>query len=151
MNIISTIALITINETLFVQLISFLIFLFLINRIMLRPLKSTMNEREGYMDKMRLDIVAAVEKVEGMTKGLQAKETKAKAEAFIVQEELEESGKNNAAQVLATAREQILVNKSEAEKQIEARLAEARKHIKEESEILAVKIMEKVLDRRLVP
>ena len=40
MQIISNIALISINETLVVQLISFLIFLFIINRIMFRPLRT---------------------------------------------------------------------------------------------------------------
>jgi F-type H+-transporting ATPase subunit b len=151
MDIISTIALITINETLVVQLASFLIFLFLINRIMLRPLKNTMNEREGYLEQIRLEIAAATEKLGGMTKDLQAREVEAKAEAFLVQEELEESGKKNAAEILAAAREQILHKKTEVEEQIENQLTEARKHVKEEAETLAVNIMEKVLDRRLFP
>ena len=37
MEIVSKIALITINETLVIQLVSFLIFLFVINRMMFRP------------------------------------------------------------------------------------------------------------------
>ena len=45
MQIISNIALISINETLIVQLISFLIFLFVINRIMFRPLRKTVGPR----------------------------------------------------------------------------------------------------------
>jgi F-type H+-transporting ATPase subunit b len=110
-----------------------------------------MNAREDYMEKVRLDITAATEKLGGMTKNLQAREIEAKSEAFLVQEELADSGKKNAAEILASAREQILEKRAEVEEQVENQLAEARKHIKEESETLALNIMEKVLDRRLVP
>ena len=49
MHIVSNIALISINETLIIQLVSFLIFLFLINRIMFRPLSHVMVERENHL------------------------------------------------------------------------------------------------------
>ena len=45
MQIITNIALISINETLIVQLLSFLIFLFIINRVMIRPLRGVMSDR----------------------------------------------------------------------------------------------------------
>jgi len=45
MQIVSNVALISINETMVVQLISFLIFLFVINRVMFRPLRESMHER----------------------------------------------------------------------------------------------------------
>ncbi|OQY06422.1 MAG: hypothetical protein B6I22_05580 [Desulfobacteraceae bacterium 4572_123] len=59
MQIISNIALISINETLFIQLISFLIFLFIINRIMFRPLRRIIIERENHIEKINLDIIDA--------------------------------------------------------------------------------------------
>ena len=61
MHIINNIALITINETLFIQLISFLIFLFLINRIMFRPLREVMNQREEHIN----DIAGSIEETRG--------------------------------------------------------------------------------------
>ena len=50
MEVVSTIGLITINETVIIELISFLIFLFLINRIMFRPLQDIMGEREAHIE-----------------------------------------------------------------------------------------------------
>ena len=73
MHIISNIALITINETLFVQLISFLIFLFIINRIMFRPLQNTMSERESYIDQTNRDIADVTQELQSLTNKLQAK------------------------------------------------------------------------------
>jgi len=151
MEIINTIALITINETLFVQLISFLIFLFIINRIMLRPLKSTMNERDGYMEKIRLDIAAAAEKLQSMTKSLQKKETKARNEALGIQSELEASGNMEADGILHATLEEIELIKDQNKAKIDAQIAEARKHLQKESQVLAVDIMEKMLERRLIP
>ena len=56
MEIIKTTALITINETLWVQLIFFLIFLFLINRVMFRPVRRNMADREVHFLSLRQDI-----------------------------------------------------------------------------------------------
>ena len=64
MQIVSNIALISINETMVVQLISFLIFLFVINRVMFRPLRNTMQEREHDIEGIRVDIRDAEKKLE---------------------------------------------------------------------------------------
>ena len=96
MHIISNIALITINETLFVQLISFLIFLFIINRIMFRPLQNTMSERESYIDQTNRDIADVTQELQSLTDKLQAKEMETKTRAFELQGEIEKSGKKEA-------------------------------------------------------
>ena len=67
MQIISNIALISINETLIVQVISFLIFLYIINRIMFRPLRSVTAERENHIKGIQKDIVEAENKLDALT------------------------------------------------------------------------------------
>ena len=150
MHIISNIALITINETLFVQLISFLIFLFIINRIMFRPLQSTMREREKYIDQINSDIVDVTKELQTLTNKLQTKEMETRDQAFELQGEIEELGKNEAASILASVQEEIKDRRQKAEEQVETLLSDARKNIKKESESIVVNIMECLLDRRLV-
>ena len=75
MEIISNIALISINETLFVQVIGFLIFLYLINRIMFRPLRNVMADRELYIERIKLDIDQAQKKIETMTSQIREQES----------------------------------------------------------------------------
>jgi F-type H+-transporting ATPase subunit b len=70
MEIISNIALITINATLFHQLVAFLIFLFIINRIMFRPLRSVMAERDDMIEKIKLDTMDAGETIERLNNEL---------------------------------------------------------------------------------
>ena len=150
MHIISNIALITINETLFVQLISFLIFLFIINRIMFRPLQSTMREREKYIGQINSDIVDVTKELQTLTNKLQTKEMETRDQAFELQGEIEELGKNEAASILASVQEEIKDRRQKAEEQVETLLSDATKNIKKESESIVVNIMECLLDRRLV-
>lgn len=149
MHIISNIALITINETLIVQLLSFLIFLFIINRIMFRPLQNVMNERVNYMDKIKMDTVDTVKELEDLTKKLKKQESDVRAQAFELKRELEESGSAKSAEIFASTREEINAIKEKAEADVNVQISEAKKHLQKESETLAINIMEKLLDRRL--
>ena len=149
MHIISNIALITINETLFVQLLSFLIFLFIINRIMFRPLQNVMNERVNYIDQIKTDTVDAIQEFENLTEKLKMQESDVRAQALELKRELEESGSEKSAEIFASAREEIETIKEKAEMEVNVQISEARNHIQEESETLAVNIMERLLDRRL--
>jgi F-type H+-transporting ATPase subunit b len=149
MEIVSNIALISINATLFHQLIAFLVFLFIINRIMFRPLRSVMGERESFMEKIRLDTVDATKEFEHLTATLKAKESKVRSEAQDVRCEIEEQGGREAVEILESARQEISSIKTQVETAVDAQIAQARKKLRQESEALAINIMEKMLDRRL--
>ncbi|MDJ0916096.1 MAG: hypothetical protein QNI95_21190 [Desulfobacterales bacterium] len=148
MQIISNIALLSINETLIVQLLSFLIFLFIINRVMFRPLRSTMDEREDYLKKINNEIVDAKDELETIARRIEAHESAVKLEAFGLKDKLEESGNQEAAEIIASAREEITGLKQNAASQIDLQISDARDHLKRESEALSMNIMEKILDRR---
>jgi F-type H+-transporting ATPase subunit b len=149
MEIVSNIALISINATLFHQLIAFLVFLFIINRIMFRPLRSVMGERESFMEKIRLDTVDATKEFEHLTATLKAKESTVRSEAQDVRCAIEEQGGREAVEILESARQEISSIKTQVETAVDAQIAQARKKLRQESEALAINIMEKMLDRRL--
>ena len=151
MHITSNIALISINGTLFFQLLSFLLFLFIINRLMFRPLRGVMSERDNHIEKIQQDIVDTENEFKNMTNQLQQEESAVKDEAFELKEKLESAGSQQAAEIFDSAKEEIETLKKRAQKEVEAQISEARKYIGKESEALAVSIMEKMLDRRLVP
>ena len=151
MHIASNVALISINATLLFQMISFLIFLFIINRLMFRPLRSVMGERENHINTIRQDIVDTENEFENLTNQLQQQGSAVKSEAFQIQKELEDAGKQQAAEILASARQEIETLKDRAQKEVDTQISEARKDVSRESEALAVSIIEKVLDRRLAP
>ena len=150
MEIISNIALITINATLFHQLVAFLIFLFIINRIMFRPLRSVMAERDDMIEKIKLDTMDAGETIERLKNELKERESKVRKEALKVQHELEEKGKQESAEILKSTLQEIELLKDKNEATVNAQIMEAKKDLQKESEALALNIMEKLLDRRLV-
>ena len=149
MEIISNIALITINSTLFHQLIAFLIFLFIINRIMFRPLKSVMAERDSVIEKIKLDTTSAGNTLERLNDELKERESKVRSEAFQVQHELEEKGNQQSAEIMQSTLHEIELLREKNEADVKAQIMEARKHLQKESETLALNIMEKLLGRRL--
>jgi len=149
MQIISNIALISINETLIVQVISFLIFLFIINRIMFRPLRSIVAERQSHIEHLRQDIVAAGKKFESLINQMEEQEASVKMEAFMQKKKLEEAGNRQADEIFVSTRKAITAEKNKALMEVDAQVLEAKKYIKRESETLAQSIIEKVLDRRV--
>ena len=150
MQIVENIALISINETLFIQLISFLLFMVIMDRIMFRPLRKVMGDRDDYVQKIESEIADAENKLNNISTQLKLKASAVRQEAFDLKEKLEASGSQHATDMFDVTRKDIAELKKSAGKEIDAQIAEAKKYIKTESESLALNIMEKILDRRLV-
>jgi F-type H+-transporting ATPase subunit b len=149
MEIISNIALISINETLIAQLVSFLIFLYIINRLMFKPLLSVVNERNEHIDKMYREIAGAEQELDNVKRMLSENEAAVKEEAFSIKAKLESAGDMKATEIYREAKNQIEAMRDSAREDVKAQLDEAKKSIQKESEILVYQIMEKVLERRL--
>ena len=149
MQIVSNIALISINETLIVQVISFLIFLFVINRIMFQPLLKTRGDRDQYLNQIAQDIVQAKEDVEQYTFEIEERRNTIRSEAFEINKELEAVGNQEATDIVDAAVKEVSTIREDTTQKLEAQLVEARKQVQKESEPLTIQIMEKILDRRI--
>ncbi len=147
MQIISNIALISINETLIVQVISFLIFLFIMNRIMFRPLRHVMDQRKSHIDRIQQDINNAQSEYETLTDQIQAREQDVRNEASQQREQLAAKGQQQAAEIIASTREEINALKAKAEKEVNLQIAAAREQVQMEAEDLSKKIIATVLHR----
>ena len=148
MKIIETIALITINHSLFFQLASFLLLLFVLNRIMFRPLRQVMSEREVLLTGMS-DEISSVEKTYAeIGQKIESQESTARREASKLRDEIEASGQQSAATVLEQAREQINALKAKAKEETAAQLAAARQEIEREAAAISDQMIASVLGRR---
>ena len=151
MQIISNIALVSINETVIIQLISFLIFLFVINRVMFRPLRDTMLERDRHIKQIQDDITTQENQLETLKNEIGKKESSVKRAAFKMRKKIEDSGGQEAAAILSETRKEIEALRKKSAQEVENKILEARKHLKPESERLVSDVIEKVLDRRPTP
>ena len=148
MEIIKTTALITINETLWVQMIVFLIFLFLINRVMFRPVRRNIAERETYFDALRQDIVRLKEEMETLTRQATAETHLLKADARHIGDNLRQEGRREAKELMNQALDEIKILQREAEQNLRADMARARQQLAAASESLTRSIVQHFLNRR---
>jgi F-type H+-transporting ATPase subunit b len=149
MEVISTVALISINATMAAQLVSFLIFLFIINRLMFRPLQDVMGEREQRIEGMQQDIVTADADMKQILAILAEEEAKAKQEAFLIQQKLENEGNQKAEAAFKEVGAEIERLKAQTHQEVERQILDVKQHLAEESRKLSTVIMEKALDRSL--
>jgi F-type H+-transporting ATPase subunit b len=149
MQIISNIALISINETLIVQMVSFLIFMFIMNIVMFRPLNRVIKKRKEYMEGLKQDVTDSDQEVKNLLAEMEKHESAARQDAMVIKKELEDSGNNEAAGIYDDIRSEISKLKAETEKEVESQIDIARKDLGKETEHLAISIMESVLNRRV--
>lgn len=151
MQIISNIALISINETLIIQLISFLVFLFIINRVMIQPLRDIAQERENHIENIQLEAKEAEKEIERLVKRLRKQESETVRTAHDIRYKIEESGKQEAEDIVHAAYRQVEKMSRENRQHVDGLVSEARKSVRKEAESLAVGMIEKLLERRLTP
>ena len=149
MQIISNIALVSINETVFVQLISFLIFLFIINRVMFRPLRDTMLKRDQHVSRIQNDITDQENQLQTLKNEISQRESNVRSAALEMKKKLEDSGNQEAAAILSTTRQEIEVLRKKSAQDVETKVSEARKSLEQAAQGIVSDVMEKVLDRRL--
>ena len=148
MEIISNVALISINETLIVQVVGFLLFLFVINRIMFRPLRNVMSDRDIHIERVKRDITQAQKEVDSITGQIQEQETATLKEALALKDDLEAAGSQQAKEIFESVKKQITADREKIQQEIEVRLAQERQAVEKESQALALNIIDKILNRR---
>ena len=151
MEIISNIALISINETLIVQVIGFLIFLFVINRIMFRPLRNVISDRDIHIERVKRDIIQAQKDVASITSQIQEQAAATRQEAMALKDDLETNGSQQAKEIFASVKKEIVASSQKVQQEIAARIAEERQSLEKEAQALALDIIEKILGRRQQP
>ena len=148
MEIISNIALISINETLIVQVVGFLVFLFVINRIMFRPLRNVISDRDIHIERVKRDITQAQKEVASITSQIQKQDAATRKEALALKNDLEATGSQQAKEIFESVKKEIAADRKKVQQEIEVRIAEERKAVKKESEDLALNIIGKIIGRR---
>lgn len=149
MEIIATNALISINATLLVQLISFLIFLVIMNRIMFRPLLSTIQQRDEYIDRIKEEILDGKDSLEQLIQDMDKQRSRTIRDAEKAAAVFDTDAERQASEVIEETRKAINTLRHDTETQVKSQVRQARQEIAGEVDAIAVVIMEKLLQRRL--
>ncbi|MEW6260637.1 MAG: hypothetical protein AB1547_12140 [Thermodesulfobacteriota bacterium] len=149
MEIINKVALITINETFFFQLLSFLLFMFIVTRIMFRPLQGVMEKRHAHIEKLKMDIVDADQEITRITNTIADQEAAVRAEAIEIRANIEREGVQTAENLLMETQRILAEEREQMLRQINQVIEGIRGKLQSEAETLAVTMIEKLLDRKV--
>ena len=140
---------ISINATLLVQLIHFLLLLFIMNRLMLQPLLKLIREREAYTVKTKSEIKDIEVKIGQLKEKFVAKENDARRNAGRERNALLNVGMMEADGFLTRSREEVSSIRQQAEKQVEAEVTKTQPFLAGQASTLVTGIMEKIIGRRI--
>jgi len=140
---------ISINGTLLVQLLNFLIITFILNRVMFRPLLKINRERSLHFEKTREEIEALNKKTEGLTVKIEEKKRSAKSEADEKRRLLKEEGEGKANTFIGDAQSSVISLNNEIDEQIRKEMTRVRPSLQSEAEAMVDSIMEKIIGRRI--
>lgn len=148
MQVVENVALISINATLLVQLISFLAFMALFNRFMIRPLRKVMSERENYMVDVHQKIADIDHSYQELSRQIVDQENETRKAASVIRDEIEASALSTVNDLINKTRKEIAGLKASAQKDTDAKIVEARQKVASEAEGLADQIIRALLERR---
>jgi len=140
---------ISINATLLVQLIHFLLLLFIMNRLMLQPLLKVIREREAYTENTKSEIKDIEVKIGQLKEQFIAKENDARKDAAQERTDILNVGLSEADGFLNTSREEVSVIRQQAEKEVEAEVSKTQPLLADQALSLVSGIMEKIIGRRI--
>ncbi len=137
MEIVENIALISINATMVVQLFSFLLFLWVFNRIMIKPLRQVMHERKSYVDQIRQQIIDADEVFQKVAEQIVRQERDVRKAASTIRDDIESTAHQSAMAARDKTKDEIGRLKEKAQHQVNTKIADARLQLQTEAEALA--------------
>ena len=140
---------ISINATLVVQWIHFLLLLFILNRLMLQPLLKLIREREEFRVRTKSEIKELEVKIGQLKEEFISKEEGARKEAVQERSEITNAGMSEAEGYLTRSRQEVSAIRQETERDVEAEVNKTQPLLEAEASGLVKGIMEKIIGRRV--
>jgi F-type H+-transporting ATPase subunit b len=140
---------ISINATLLVQVILFLVTLFFLNRLMIRPIMRVVQKRTEVFQETRDRILALETETEDLRKRFSQLRKDARKGAFSESDELKRAGTTQASEYLDQSKGEAASIRAEGEARAEAEKNKQRPLLKDQATLLAGEIVEKLIERRI--
>ncbi len=139
---------ISINATLFLQIFHFLVLVYILNRLMFRPILKIIRERDRYMDETVSEVGNLKRETEGLSEKCHAIERDARAGAGEERVQMKKEATAIAEKLFDETKGEVASIREKVGKEVDDHLEKARKFLKNEASILADEITERVIGRR---
>jgi F-type H+-transporting ATPase subunit b len=138
-----------INYTVFIQIVNFLVLIFILNSLLFKPILKIMEERKGGLQSSEDEIKALHQTIEQKTAEYEEKIRLAKMEAMNQRNEIQKEGTEEARKIIEQAKEEIAKMTDEFKDKLDEEMSGARKILSGRSKAISLEIAEKVLGRSI--
>lgn len=149
MEIISADAFISINATFFVQLASFLLFIVVLNKIMVRPLKKIMSKRNEYIVKIQNKIDSSLNELNVILSNTEMEKNETINKSFIITSKMENDAKNEAKKIYKNAKSKVNFIQKKYDVERRHQITALKSDLYKDIDNITILVMEKIVDRRL--
>ena len=142
---------ISVNATIFIQVIHFLLMVFILNRLLLRPVMRQIDGREQHIVQARKDAEDLAAEAERLAQERADMERDARRGAAGERNVLKEEASKEAAGIFEDTRKEVAAIRARADQEIQSQVDKAKAVLDQEVAALADEIAEKIAGRRVNP
>ena len=138
-----------IDYTVFIQLVNFLLLIWILNQVLYKPLLRIMDRRKQILDKAQEEVKSVQDTIDRRMAEYEEKIRSAKMEAMSQKGDLAKEGSAAAKVITDKAKGEISALIGEFQQKLQKELASARELLQKQSQRISTEIAEKVLGRSI--
>jgi len=135
--------------TLFIQMVNFLILLFVLNLILFRPIRNIIKERNQIIQNFNSDITSLTDEAQDSMERFEQKVLEAKKEGMARVNNMKGEGEQAEAELIAVTNTEVQAKIEEARQKVASDIQEARTQLQAQVQAFSVAVTEKVLGRSI--
>jgi len=138
-----------INNTLIIQIINFLVLLFLLNIILYKPIRKILGQRQEEMSASKGTIADLTDRSSRLNEELEQNTTAARKDGFKEKEDSKNEGRVEEAKMVQNAVESVGEKVTKSREDTERNMAGLRQSLEKEVSLFSQELAEKVLGRSI--
>ncbi|UCE83290.1 MAG: ATPase [Deltaproteobacteria bacterium] len=140
---------INLDITLIIQMINFLILLFVLNLILFRPIRKIIKERNQIIDDFNTDITSMTDQAQESMDQFEQKILEAKKDGMAKIQAMKEEGEEAEVQLISATNQEVQAKVEEARKRVGSEIQGARDQLQAQVQAFSVAVTEKILERSI--
>ena len=135
--------------TLIIQMVNFLILLFILNLILFRPIRNIIKQRNQLIHNFNSEITSLTDEAQNSMDRFEQKVLEAKKEGMIRVQGMKGEGEQAEAELIAATNTEVQAKIQEARQKVRSDVQEARTQLQAQVQAFSVAVTEKVLGRSI--
>ena len=140
---------INLDITLVIQMVNFLVLLYVLNLILFRPIRNIIKERNQIVEGFNTDITSLTDEAQASLEQFEQKILEARKEGMVRVQNMKDEGEEAEAELMATTNEEVQAKIEEARKKVASDIQEARTQLQDQVQAFSLAVTEKVLGRSI--